>query len=86
MERGLTSAPPELVPHSGCGSPQPPRPLQRGLRQEGIFGRFWYHNLSFAKENTGWGAQGQSELKAPSAPAPQPGQAWARTPKGYCKF
>ena len=36
---------------------QPPRPLQRGLRQEGIFGRFWYYKLSLTKENTGWGAQ-----------------------------
>lgn len=34
-----------------------PKLLQRGLRQEGIFGRLWYHNLSFTKENTGWGEQ-----------------------------
>lgn len=35
----------------------PQSPWQRGLRQEGIFGSLWYHNLSFRKEKTGWGEQ-----------------------------
>lgn len=40
-------------------------PCKGGLRQEGIFGRFRYHNLSFVKENTGWGAQGPVRARGP---------------------
>lgn len=76
IERGLRITPPELLPHSGCGATQPPRPLQWGLRQEGIFGRFWYHNVSFRKENTGRERRCQVRVGEPRG----------RTLTGYCKF
>ena len=70
IEQGLRITPPELFPHSGCGATQPSRPLQGRLRQEGIFGRFWYHNVSFRKENTGREHRCQ---EGPPLTAPQPG-------------
>lgn len=81
IERGLRITPPELLPHSGCGATQPPRPLQWGLRQEGIFGRFWYHNVSFRKQNTGRERRCQVRVGgAPSVTAPQPGGAPGQDP------
>lgn len=65
-ERGRRSPRPELFPTLEVVL-SPLRPLQRGLRQEGIFGRFWYHRSSFCKREHRLGRAGAwAELEAPS--------------------